>query len=134
MPPLALPHWVEAFLSVEARKFNGVFVDSAGKIREANGRYARTGETVDRLGDSFKRTTREGEGLTRSFGGFQSRNRDTSVFKPKPNRFNLVIEILLFSSEKADVGDSVYLRFQSRNRDTSLFKLCIVCVYAYLLP
>ena len=43
--------------SAEARKFNGVFVDSIGKIREANGRYAKAGETVDKLGTTFRRTT-----------------------------------------------------------------------------
>ena len=40
-------------------------------------------------------------------------------------RFNLVIEILFFSSEDGSVGDvDRFVLFQSRNRDSFLFK-CI---------
>ena len=55
--------------SAEAKQFGGVFQDSRGRIREATGEYAKASETVDKLGDSFKGTARDGEGLGRSFGG-----------------------------------------------------------------
>ena len=66
---------------------------------------------------------------------FQSRNRDTFLFKPSRSRqtqrcrlpcFNLVIEILFFSSQKWDSRARPFVAFQSRNRDTFLFKSFIV--------
>ena len=63
---------------------------------------------------------------------FQSRNRDTFLFKHAPRErdqknqmqsFNLVIEILFFLSPRSDaVYVKRYSPFQSRNRDTFLFK------------
>ncbi len=63
---------------------------------------------------------------------FQSRNRDTFLFKiilsisksPLVVRFNLVIEILFFSSlrQTAPMQRLTLNLFQSRNRDTFLFK------------
>ena len=63
---------------------------------------------------------------------FQSRNRDAFLFKSnkiaggmgtKTKGFNLVIEMLFFSSERRDRTDAWADRwFQSRNRDAFLFK------------
>ena len=72
-------------------------------------------------------------GGTIAVSGFQSRNRDTFLFKSNscPSRcpfshlsFNLVIEILFFSSAplKTPSVKSLNCKFQSRNRDTFLFK------------
>ena len=49
--------------SDEARKFNGVFRDSQGRLRDATGQYARTRESVDELGDTFSKSSRQ----TRTF-------------------------------------------------------------------
>ncbi len=72
-------------------------------------------------------TKSSGNGCASSF---QSRNRDTSDFKYKeypttPEEafcFNLVIEILLISSEMQCAEQLTLFAFQSRNRDTSDFK------------
>ena len=62
---------------------------------------------------------------------FQSRNRDTFLFKSADSEssdadiagFNLVIEILFFSSNSLrQLEDYEATGFQSRNRDTFLFK------------
>ncbi len=60
---------------------------------------------------------------------FQSRNRDTSIFRKIRifasvdflARFNLVIEILLFSVISSGNENAINHEFQSRNRDTSIF-------------
>ena len=66
---------------------------------------------------------------------FQSRNRDTFLFKRWHIRyglvvhkgFNLVIEILFFSSVDCEIVHTTDIMFQSRNRDTFLFKIIGEC-------
>ena len=53
--------------SAEAKKFGGVFQDQSGRLREANGRYTKTNETVDQLGRTFQRTGRRATELERGF-------------------------------------------------------------------
>ena len=59
--------------SAEAKKFGGVFQDQNGRLREANGRYTKTNETVDQLGRTFQRTGKRAteleRGFTRASGG-----------------------------------------------------------------
>ena len=59
--------------SAEAKQFGGVFQDSRGRLREANGTYAKTNETVEKLGRTFQRTGgRAGDldkGMQRASGG-----------------------------------------------------------------
>ena len=40
--------------SAEAKRFGGVFLDTHGIIRESNGNFAKTRETIDRLGDEAR--------------------------------------------------------------------------------
>ena len=40
--------------SAEAKKFGGVFSDVTGRLHEANGQYAQTRETIDKLGDEAR--------------------------------------------------------------------------------
>ena len=59
--------------SAEAKQFGGVFQDQRGRLREANGTYAKTNETVEQLGRTFRRTGgRAGDlerGFTKASGG-----------------------------------------------------------------
>ena len=59
--------------SAEAKKFGGVFQDQNGRLREANGTYAKTDETVEKLGRTFQRTGKRAteleRGFTRASGG-----------------------------------------------------------------
>ena len=68
--------------SAEAKQFGGVFQDSRGRLREANGQYTRTNETVNQLGRTFRRTggqaTELGRGLTRASGGANILTRSVS--------------------------------------------------------
>ena len=77
--------------SAEAKRFNGVFLDTHGIIREANGEFAKTKETIDRLGDEARETTREvkglgtaldtsGRGVTGFAGATQGASRGTQIF------------------------------------------------------
>ena len=54
--------------SEEARKFGGVFQDSAGKIRDANGQFAKTKETVVGLGNGFGGASKNSDILFGSLG------------------------------------------------------------------
>ena len=45
--------------SAEAKRFGGVFLDQHGIIRESNGNFARTRETIDKLGDEARESARE---------------------------------------------------------------------------
>ena len=45
--------------SAEAKKFGGVFSDVTGRLHEANGQYAQTRETIDKLGDEARESARE---------------------------------------------------------------------------
>ena len=53
--------------SAEAKKFGGVFQDSRGRLREANGQYAKTNEVVEQLGRTFQRTGGRATDLDRGF-------------------------------------------------------------------
>ena len=59
--------------SAEAKKFWGVFSDQNGRLREANGTYAKTDETVEKLGRTFQRKGRRAggfdQGMRRASGG-----------------------------------------------------------------
>lgn len=48
-------------------KFRGVFQDSRGRLREANGQYAKTNEVIEQLGRTFQRTGRRANDLDRGF-------------------------------------------------------------------
>ena len=45
--------------SAEAKRFGGVFSDVTGRLHEANGQYAQTRETIDKLGDEARESARE---------------------------------------------------------------------------
>ena len=59
--------------SAEAKKFGGVFQDQRGRLREANGEYAKTNERVEQLGRTFRRTGGRAndldQGMRRASGG-----------------------------------------------------------------
>ena len=59
--------------SAEAKRFGGVFQDQRGRLREANGVYAKTNEAVKQLGNTFRRTGRSAgdldQGMKRASGG-----------------------------------------------------------------
>lgn len=54
--------------SEEARRFGGVFQDSAGKIREANEQFAETGETVVGINKGFTGARKNADVLVGSLG------------------------------------------------------------------
>ena len=54
--------------SAEAKKFNGVFRDQTGRLREANGLYTKTSERVKRLGNNLAATGRSAQGLGNNLG------------------------------------------------------------------
>ena len=68
--------------SAEAKKFGGVFQDQNGRLREANGRYTKTNETVEQLGRTFQRTGKRAteleRGFTRAGGGANILTRSVS--------------------------------------------------------
>ena len=45
--------------SADAKRFGGVFSDATGRLHEANGQYARTRETIDKLGDEARASARD---------------------------------------------------------------------------
>ena len=53
--------------SAEAKQFGGVFQDQNGRLREANGTYAKTNEVVGKLGRTFQRTGKSAGVLDRGF-------------------------------------------------------------------
>ncbi len=59
--------------SVEAKQFGGVFQDSRGRLREANGQYTKTNEVVNQFGNTFRRAGRSAgdldKGMQRASGG-----------------------------------------------------------------
>ena len=68
--------------SAEAKKFGGVFQDQNGRLREANGRYTKTNETIEQLGRTFQRTGKRAteleRGFTRAGGGANILTRSVS--------------------------------------------------------
>ena len=65
-----------------------VFVDAQGRIREANGNYAKTREAIDRLGDEFRQSTEEADRFNRSVGGG---SRSATIFTRLISRLGTVL-------------------------------------------
>ena len=66
----------------KTKKFGGVFQDQHGRLREANGVYAKTNETVEQLGRTFRRTGGRAndfdKGMRRASGGANILTRSVS--------------------------------------------------------